>query len=283
MAAGMAVGVGSVGSAVSGDPFLAGDPGDFCGSSVAGLQRTVVDSRHSGWTGGRWDHLEHQSADAGTIGAGGCHGDPMYGVVSGNCEMYGSIAVGIDGSGPGFPVFAGMEKDVTPSGDSVYSVSDDGISGGFDYDIGRWKMKRKYVYGRFTIEAALLVPLILAVLFLLLQTVLFLHDNVVVQTWLYQETWKLRWNEEQETTVFDREEVPVTAVLRCQEETTTHRRNQIRREVECQVRLLPNFVKVLLTGSLQPLTRQAEEKETDPWRFIRIAGAILEEWEEWKP
>ena len=144
-------------------------------------------------------------------------------------------------------------------------------------------MKRKYVYGRFTIEAALLVPLILAVLFLLLQTTLFLHDNVVVQTWLYQETWKLRWNEEQETTVFDREEVPVTAVLRCQEETTTHRRNQIRREVECQVRLLPDFVKVLLTGSLQPLTRQAEEKENDPWRFIRIAGAILEEWEEWKP
>jgi len=138
----------------------------------------------------------------------------------------------------------------------------------------------KYLWGRFTIEAALLVPLILAVLFLLLQTILFLHDNVLLQTWLYQETWKLRWNEEQEAPVFAGEEAPVTAVLRCQEEKTTHTWNRIRKETVCQVCLLPDFVKILLTGTPQQLIKQSEEKETDPWKFIRIAGAILEEWEE---
>ncbi len=74
--------------------------------------------------------------------------------------------------------------------------------------------RKKYLQGSFTIEAALLVPLILGILFLLLQTVVSLHDMVCEEARKFEETY---CNEEQ-----------------------------------------------------------------DSWRFVQIAGAVLEEWEEWK-
>jgi len=75
-------------------------------------------------------------------------------------------------------------------------------------------MRNRYMQGSFTIEAALLVPMILGILFLLLQTVVTLHDRVSEDAYRYE---KLCCNEEQ-----------------------------------------------------------------DSWHFVQIAGAILEEWEEWR-
>ena len=138
----------------------------------------------------------------------------------------------------------------------------------------------RYWQASFTIEAAILVPLILAVLFLLLQVILFLHDTVVSEAWLYQETWKLRWNEEQEEMAFAAEEAPALAVLRHSGTQTAREGNTIRQEAQFTVRLLPEFVTVLLAGQPQQTEKQAVEQKRNPWQFIRIAGAIMEEWEE---
>ena len=74
--------------------------------------------------------------------------------------------------------------------------------------------RRRYLRGSFTIEAALLVPLILGILGLLLQTVVSLHNVVSEEAHQYRQ--------------------------------------------------------------------QCENEEQVSWRFVQIAGAILEEWEEWK-
>ena len=73
---------------------------------------------------------------------------------------------------------------------------------------------RKYLRGSFTIEAALLVPLIMGILCLLLQTVISLHNTVSGEAFRFQE--------------------------------------------------------------------QCKTEEQEPWRFVQITGAILEEWEEQK-
>lgn len=140
---------------------------------------------------------------------------------------------------------------------------------------------RRYLRASFTIEAALLVPMILAVLFLLLQMVLYFHDTVTAEAWLYQETWKLRWNEEQAETVFEQEAAPAMAVLRQETDAVTKKGNNLRQETTFQVALLPDFVTVLWNGQPEQLTKRSNEQNIQPWRFVRIAGAILEEWEEW--
>lgn len=70
----------------------------------------------------------------------------------------------------------------------------------------------KGLRGSFTIEAAFLVPMILGILFLLLQMVVLLHDTVREEAHQYEEEY--------------------------------------------------------------------DHEEQDSWRFVQIAGAILEEWEE---
>ncbi len=134
----------------------------------------------------------------------------------------------------------------------------------------------------FTIEAAVIVPLVLAVVFLLLQTLLFLHDTVQAEAWLYHETWKQRWNEEGGTEVFVPSEAPAMAVLRYEEEQESRRSHMMRREVSFHVELLPEFVTVLFTGQPVRTEKRSTENKTDPWQFVRIAGAVLEEWEEGK-
>ena len=74
--------------------------------------------------------------------------------------------------------------------------------------------RRRYLRGSFTIEAALLVPMILGILCLLLQTVVSLHNTVIEELHQYQT--------------------------------------------------------------------QCENEEQVSWHFVQMAGAVLEEWEEWK-
>ena len=70
----------------------------------------------------------------------------------------------------------------------------------------------KGLSGSFTIEAAFLVPMILGILFLLLQMVVLLHNTVREEAYQYEAVY--------------------------------------------------------------------ESEEQDSWRFVQIAGAMLEEWEE---
>ena len=158
------------------------------------------------------------------------------------------------------------------------------------YGMRPGRVWEKYVPASLTIEAALLVPLLLAILFLLLQMVLFLHDTVIVETWLYQETWKRCRSEEQkaaglgsEEAWLESEEAPKLAVLRHVSSDVTEKWNLWQQESVFDVCLLPEFVTVILQGQPRQTVKQAAERERHPWQFVRIAGAILEEWEERNP
>ena len=127
-----------------------------------------------------------------------------------------------------------------------------------------------------TIEAAILVPLILAVIFLLLQVVLYLHDMVRSSAWLHESAWELRWGQESGESL-PAEAAPELAVLRCTNSSMEQGGRSCRAGAEFRVCLLPPFVTVLFTGQPDALQRQVTESVMDTPAFLRIAGAILEE------
>lgn len=129
-----------------------------------------------------------------------------------------------------------------------------------------------------TIEASLLVPMILALLFLLLQTTLYFHDTVCAQAWMYRETWKLRWNEEQGQTVFAAERSPNMAVLRHEEDEVKLQWRKVSQKSVWRMVMLPEFVSVLWNDQPEKREGTASESIRCPWEFMRIAGAIFEEW-----
>lgn len=134
--------------------------------------------------------------------------------------------------------------------------------------------------GSYTIEAALIVPLLLAVILLFLQVVLYLHDTVAAEAWLYEETWKLRWNQEQDSNVFAAETAPTLPVLRYEEAETTSHWFQTRREVVFRVEQMPRFVDMIFDGQPGEVQKRSTETRYQPAWFLRITGAILDEWEE---
>lgn len=139
---------------------------------------------------------------------------------------------------------------------------------------------RRGLSGSFTIEAALVVPLVLAVVFLLLQVIVYLHDTVSAETWLYQESWKQRWNEEQESQFFAEEEFSSMAVLRAPQIETMERGTLLQKEVTFEMHLLPEFVTILWEGMPRQTQKRSVEHIMSPGRFVRIVAAIREEWEE---
>jgi len=48
----------------------------------------------------------------------------------------------------------------------------------------------------FTIEASFVVPVVLALVFLGLGTILYLHDRVWAQAWAYEQAWRIRMEAE---------------------------------------------------------------------------------------
>lgn len=143
----------------------------------------------------------------------------------------------------------------------------------------------RYVKGSFTLEAALLVPMILAVLFLLIQTILYLHDTVWAEVWLFQKAWEERWsletgepdvgNDVGQTADF-RLTVLQSAAGESGYDMVQHG-HTLRVEAHFQVNLLPQIVTMIFTGQQDHIKKQAVEKISDTPEFIRIAGAILEE------
>lgn len=127
-----------------------------------------------------------------------------------------------------------------------------------------------------TIEAAILVPLILAVIFLLLQVVLYLHDMVRSSAWLHESAWELRWSQESGESL-PAEAAPELAVLRCTSSSMEQSGRSCRAGAEFRVCLLPRFVTILFTGQPDALQRQVTERVMDTPAFLRIAGAVLEE------
>ena len=142
------------------------------------------------------------------------------------------------------------------------------------------KDNKKKVSGSATIEASLLVPLVLAILFLLLQTILYLHDHVVAEAWLYRQSWQLRWEKEQDMEIFQEEEAPAMAILRGAQVSQIQKGNLLRQEVLFQVHLLPSIVEMVWAEMPQETEIRSLEQCYEPWEFLRLSGAILEEWEE---
>ena len=142
------------------------------------------------------------------------------------------------------------------------------------------KFRTKKVSASATIEASLLVPLVLAILFLLLQTILYLHDRVVAEAWLYQQSWQLRWEKEQDKEIFQEEETPAMAILRGAQISQIQKGNLLRQEVLFQVHLLPSIVEMVWARMPEETEIRALEQCYEPWEFLRLSGAILEEWEE---
>lgn len=209
---------------------------DFMGSaipkSMSMARNTGIDGR-PGVAGDRWssvyrygigryragvDRLGIQCDQRRPFWQRRCHGDLVSGALSG--LWYGVIYLDVGATyrfcGVSVPIMETekVKKSVHP----LYPLSDDGNVDPDGVKISRRRRKKdgrsRYLRGSFTIEAALLVPLILGVLCLLLQTVIALHDTV--------------------------------------------RQEAVSNQQQCEM------------------------EERSPWRFVKIAGAIVEEWEEWK-
>lgn len=147
--------------------------------------------------------------------------------------------------------------------------------------------------GSFTIEAALLVPLVLAVIFLILQSVIYLHDTVWAEAWMYQNVWKLRLSQETGTDLYGETagalwegeteagdvtgQAPRLAVLRCEEAYVSAEGQKCRAQAVFRVCLLPDFVVRIFTGQSEYVSGQVSERAMDVCGFLRIAGAVLEE------
>lgn len=135
----------------------------------------------------------------------------------------------------------------------------------------------------FTIEAALLVPVLLAVLFLLLQSILYLHDTVQAEVWLSEQAVRVRReaeNDGQPAEARISEDSLRLTVLRCRNRFVTKHLFSVRAEASFEMRMLSRFAAAFFDRPSQGRARQVTEKIMDTPGFLRIAGAIQEELEE---
>ena len=210
--------VDSVGSAISKNLPLARNVGVDDGSYMAGDRWSSIYRYGIGRSGVGADRMGVQPGYRRSFWPGRCHGHLVSGALSGLWYRAVRFDVGtVDCiSRVAVPVVV-SEKD-KGSDHTVYPLPGsrdvDSDGSGMDRRVRRRTGRGRYLRGSFTIEAALLVPLILGILYLLLQTVVSLHNTVSGEARRYQEQY----------------------------------------EIEAQ----------------------------ESWRFVQIAGAILEEWEEWK-
>lgn len=145
----------------------------------------------------------------------------------------------------------------------------------------------------FTIEAAILVPLILILFFWFIQMILYLHDTIWVETWLYEESGQIRWEQEggerregkiegEANGIFDfyGKVVSRLPVLRVMNQEETYHSGGFRLEAYFQVRLLPTIITQIFEGTPDTSMKQSTEKITDSPGFLKIVGAILQEKEQ---
>lgn len=224
-----------VGPAIPRDLSVAGDPGGGSRRVMAGDQWPIIYRFGTGRIGAGSVRLGIQLGQRRSFRPWRCHGHLVSGALSGLWQQPVGDDVGASHCLGTIPLFTmGPKKDQGPVysfyplfngriSDAKRHLVDLGVTprscpnkAGFPRGktVGTRYPQEKYLRGSFTIEAALLVPLIFGILFLLLQTVVTLHDRVSGEAYRYEE---ICCNEKQ-----------------------------------------------------------------DSWRFVQIAGAILEEWEEGK-
>ena len=150
---------------------------------------------------------------------------------------------------------------------------------------GEWRLLRssrlplKSCKASFTIEAAILVPLVLAVIFLLLQMTLYLHDSVYASAWLHEQAWSARLEAEsgRMPEYTQNTQDTQTTVLRYVDGGTHVNGRVCRAEAGYEICLLPRFAALIFTGQPERRQMQVTEKAMDTPAFLKIAGAILEE------
>ncbi len=166
--------------------------------------------------------------------------------------------------------------------------------------------KKKGAGGRlqasFTLEAALIVPLLLAVIFMTLQLALYLHDSVWAEAWVRQRAWQLslaaeggeaetlprsqtaeegnRKNlqqdeEENHKVAEDALELPLP-VLRLADYAEGEGGGEVWFEASFNVNTVAAFGRLIYDGQPLETSRRAAERVIDAPGFLRIAGAILE-------
>ncbi len=141
------------------------------------------------------------------------------------------------------------------------------------------RLTAKSCKASFTIEAALLAPLLLAVIFLLLQMTLYLHDSVYASALLHEQAWSARLEAEsgRMPEYTQNTQDTQTTVLRYVDGGTHVNGRVCRAEAGYEICLLPRFAALIFTGQPERRQMQVTEKAMDTPAFLKIAGAILEE------
>ena len=147
------------------------------------------------------------------------------------------------------------------------------------------KKRRAVLAGSFTIEAALLIPLLLSVIFMILQLTLYLHDMVWTEAWIGWQAWQMFVEAEggsAESGTEDEEGFPVPAlpVLRFAGSETGRTSGVAEDRVwiaaSFDVNTVAGFGALIFEGQPSSVQKQAQERVTDTPGFMRLAGAILE-------
>ena len=169
-----------------------------------------------------------------------------------------------------------MRRILTPSG--IIQKKERGQEGGRRL-VRNGRLTTKSCKASFTIEAALLAPLLLAVIFLLLQMTLYLHDSVYASAWLHEQAWSARLEAEsgRMPEYTQNTQDTQTAVLRYIDGGTHVNGRVCRAEAGYEICLLPRIAALIFTGQPERRQMQVTEKAMDTPAFLKIAGAILEE------
>lgn len=172
-----------------------------------------------------------------------------------------------------------VRRVLIPSG-IIQKRKQDGAGGQRPFPKSR--LARKSFTASFTIEAAILIPLILAVVFLLLQMTLYLHDSVYASAWLHEQAWSKRLDAEsgRMPEYTKQAEAAQLSVLRYIEGESSVSGHVCRADAAYEIRLLPQFAALVFTGQPGRQQMQVTEKAMDMPAFMKIAGAILEEIQE---
>lgn len=126
----------------------------------------------------------------------------------------------------------------------------------------------------YTIEMSVLVPLALAVIVLILQMVLYAHDTVWTDAWICIRNQELGWQQDNFTeSLFDTE--PRLTVLRQESVWQEEEKNSVTTEAVFRFCLLPEAVRVLISGIPDKVERAVTDPVADLPGWMRKMGAYL--------
>ncbi len=122
--------------------------------------------------------------------------------------------------------------------------------------------------GSFTIEMALVIPLMLAMMCLILQVVLYAHDTVWVDAWICTINQERCWQEEEVP-------LPKLMVLRQKNVEQTVENNIATTQGVFQFALLPSYARTLVPDYPETVVRSVSDPVWDLPGWVRKMGAYL--------